>query len=71
MLIKALILILLLLMLASLAAGGYFLLHDRGQSNRLVNSLTTRVLLHLTLLLIIILALSQGALQPNHPWGGG
>jgi hypothetical protein len=53
---KVVILLLLAGVVASLFSGLYFLYKDKGQSNRVVVSLTIRVALSVTVFLILILS---------------
>jgi len=65
MLFKTLIIINLALIILSLIAGVVFLARDNGQKNRMVNSLTTRVVLSITLLLLLILGYFTGQITPH------
>ena len=65
MLFKTLILINLALIILSLIAGVVFLARDNGQKNRMVNSLTTRVILSITLILLLILGYFTGQITPH------
>jgi hypothetical protein len=51
---------LLFLIILSLAAGLWFLVHDRGTSDRLAMALTLRVLLSVLLLLLVAVATWPG-----------
>jgi hypothetical protein len=53
---KVVILLLLAGVVASLFSGLYFLYKDKGQSNRVVVSLTIRVALSVTVFLVLILS---------------
>lgn len=63
--IKTLILINLALILLSLASGVLFLAKDNGNSNRVVTSLTIRVLLSFTLIGLIVGGYFSGVIVPH------
>jgi hypothetical protein len=66
MLIKYLIVAVLLAIVASLGSGLFFMLRDKGESNRMVNSLTVRIVLSVALFALLFVAWYAGLLQP-HP----
>ena len=55
----------LLLILWNLGAGLYYMLVDKGQSKRTVNSLTKRIALSVALILYVVLAIKMGWIQPH------
>ena len=55
----------LLLILWNLGAGLYYMLVDKGQSKRTVNSLTKRIGLSVALILFVVLAIHQGWITPH------
>ena len=55
----------LLLILWNLGAGLYYMLVDKGQSKRTVNSLTKRIALSVALILFVVLAIHQGWITPH------
>ncbi|RBP29709.1 DUF2909 family protein [Marinobacter pelagius] len=63
--LKAVIVVLMLAVVASLFSGLFFLIRDRGKTNRVVNSLAVRVALSILLLVVILVALWQGSLTLN------
>lgn len=63
---KILILINLALILFSLASGVFFLARDDGKGNRVVTSLTFRVVLSFTLIALLVVGFFTGAIAP-HP----
>lgn len=65
LLIKALILAGLVAIVASLGAGLYFMLTDKGQSRRTVNALTVRITLSVTLFLLLLLGIVTGVITPH------
>lgn len=62
---KAVIVVLMLAVVVSLFSGLFFLIRDRGKTNRVVNSLAVRVALSILLLVVILIALWQGGLTLN------
>jgi len=62
---KIIIVLLLLAVLASLASGMFFLVGDKGESNRTVKSLTIRISLSIALFLILIIGYFTGLIQPH------
>ncbi|MCM2336511.1 MAG: twin transmembrane helix small protein [Pseudomonas sp.] len=59
----------LIFILWNLGAGLYYMLVDKGQSKRTVNALTRRIALSVALILIVVLAIKLGWIQP-HGVGG-
>ena len=64
-----LIIAFLILIVWNLGAGLYYLLVDKGQSKRTVNALTKRIGLSVLLILIGIVSIKMGWIQP-HGIGG-
>jgi len=62
---KILILINLALILLSLASGVFFLARDDGKSNRVVTSLTFRVALSFSLIILLVTGFFTGLIQPH------
>ena len=62
---KILLLINLALILISLFSGVVFLAKDGGKTNRIVTSLTIRVLLSICLIALLLIGYYTGNLQPN------
>lgn len=69
MLPRFIIIFVLIAILASLFSGMYFMIKDRGQSNRNVKALSIRIGLSLLLFALLIVAYLTGLIQPNsvHP----
>lgn len=63
---RILIVLALVAIIASLASGFYYMLTDRGQSERAVRALTIRVGLSLTLFLLLLAAQALGWLPARH-----
>ena len=62
---KILIIINLALILLSLASGVFFLAKDDGKSNRVVTSLTVRVALSITLIVLLVAGFFTGNIVPH------
>jgi hypothetical protein len=65
MLIKILIVACLLAIIASLGTGLFHLVGDKGSSKKMVNALTVRVVLSITLFVLLFIAWRQGLIQPH------
>ena len=55
----------LVLILWNLGAGLYYMLVDKGQTKRSVNSLTKRIGLSVALILFVVLAIKMGWITPH------
>ena len=55
----------LILILWNLGAGLYYMLVDKGQTKRTVNSLTKRIALSVALILFVTLAIWMGWITPH------
>ena len=55
----------LILILWNLGAGLYYMLVDKGQTKRTVNSLTRRIALSVALILFVVLAIKMGWIVPH------
>ncbi|RDE24520.1 DUF2909 domain-containing protein [Motiliproteus coralliicola] len=66
---KLLLLLVFAAIVASLMAALYFLIFDRADSHRTVNSLGLRVALSLLLVVLLLIGFYTGQLQPHglHP----
>jgi uncharacterized membrane protein len=53
------------LIIGSLASALFFLMRDKGRSNRTVQALATRVGLSITLFLLVLLSYKMGWIQPK------
>lgn len=62
---KILVAIAFILILGSLGSALFFLMRDKGKSNRTVQALAVRVGLSITLFLLILLAHHLGYIQPT------
>ena len=62
---KILVAIAFILILGSLGSALFFLMRDKGKSNRTVQALALRVGMSITLFLLILLAHKLGYIQPT------
>lgn len=65
MLIKIVILACLLAIVASLGSGLYHLVKDKGESQKMARALTIRVVLSILLFVLLLIAWSQGMIEPH------
>lgn len=65
MLQKLIIIAFLVLILYNLGAGLYYMIADKGQTKRTVNALTKRIALSVLLILLVILGIWTGVIQPH------
>ena len=63
--LKTLIVIVFLAIIVSLGSGLFALVSDKGESKRLVNSLTVRISLSVLLFVLLIIAYLTGQIQPH------
>jgi succinate dehydrogenase/fumarate reductase cytochrome b subunit len=66
---KLLIIAFLILILWNLGAGLYYMMVDKGQTNRTVKSLTWRIGLSVALILLVVAGILTGVIKP-HGIGG-
>jgi succinate dehydrogenase/fumarate reductase cytochrome b subunit len=62
---KLVIIAFLIVILYNLGAGLYYMLTDKGRSDRTVNALTRRIALSVALFLLILLGMWTGWIQPH------
>lgn len=55
----------LLLILYNLGAGLYYMLVDKGTTDRTVNALTRRIGLSVALILLVMLGIATGFIEPH------
>jgi hypothetical protein len=65
MLFKLIILALLVAILGSLTSGLFFLVRDRGGTDRTVRSLTVRIALSVALFLLLLFGFATGLIEPH------
>lgn len=63
--LKILIVACLLAIIASLGAGLFHLVNDKGNSKRMANALTLRIALSVALFVLLFIAWKQGLIQPH------
>ena len=62
---KIVIVLLLILILLSLSSGMLFLVKDKGQTNRTLNSLTVRIVLSIALFILLFVGYKAGWIKPH------
>ncbi|PIQ38311.1 MAG: hypothetical protein COW59_02465 [Lysobacterales bacterium CG17_big_fil_post_rev_8_21_14_2_50_64_11] len=62
---KLLIIAFLLVIAFNLGAGLYYMMVDKGQSDRTVKALTRRIVLSLALIVLIAIGIVTGYIQPH------
>jgi hypothetical protein len=65
LLVKVIVLLLLGFVMVSLFTGLYYLVKDKGQSNRTVNALSVRIGLSLVAIVVILIAGATGVIDFN------
>ncbi len=62
---KIIVVLLLIAILISLSSGVIFLVKDKGQTNRMLNSLTVRIVLSITLFILLFVGYKAGWIRPH------
>ena len=70
MLTKIIVVLFLLAIVVSLGSGLYYLVKDKGSSDRTVRALTVRISLSVLLFILLMLAYASGLLQPHGVYPG-
>ena len=65
MIIKLVIVAFLIVIVYNLGAGLYYMMTDKGQSDRTVKALTRRIGLSVLLILLVILGIWMGIIKPH------
>jgi hypothetical protein len=65
MLTKIIIVLFLLLIVGSLFSGLFYLVKDKGSSDRAVKALTVRISLSVLLFILLMIGYATGVLQPH------
>ena len=65
MLTKIIVILFLLAIVGSLGSGLFFLMKDKGSSDRTVQALTVRISLSVILFILLMVAYATGLLQPH------
>ena len=68
---KILIVLVLFVIIGSLFSGLYYLVRDKGSSERTVRALTVRISLSVLLFVLLMLGYATGILQPHGVYPGG
>ena len=63
--VKVLIVVCLIGIIVSLGSGLFHLVNDKGASKKMVTALTVRVALSVALFILLLIAWSQGMIQPH------
>jgi len=67
---KIIVVLFLIAILASLGSGLFYLVTDKGSSDRTVRALTVRIALSIVLFLLLMLGYLTGLLQPHGVYTG-
>lgn len=70
MITKIIVVLFLLAIIGSLFSGLFFLMKDKGASERTVRALTVRVSLSVLLFVLLMLGFATGLLQPHGVYPG-
>jgi hypothetical protein len=70
MITKIIIVLFLLAIIGSLGSGLFYLVRDKGSSERTVRALTVRISLSVLLFVLLMLAYATGLLQPHGIYSG-
>jgi succinate dehydrogenase/fumarate reductase cytochrome b subunit len=62
---KLIIIVFLIVIVYNLGAGLYYMMTDKGQSDRTVKALTRRIALSVVLILLVILGIWTGIIKPH------
>lgn len=65
MIIKIVAVVVLALIVLSLASGMFYLVRDKGKTDRTVRALTVRIALSVSLFALLMLAIATGELKPH------
>ncbi len=64
-LFKILVVLLLLVIVSALFSGMYYMVKDKGKSDRVVKALTWRIGLSVTLFVLLMIGAATGLIQPH------
>lgn len=70
MLTKVIIVLFLLIIIGSLFSGLFYLVKDKGASERTVRALTVRISLSVLLFVLLMIGYATGVLQPHGVYPG-
>lgn len=71
MLIKIFIIAVIIAILASLASGLFYLVKDKGQTDRTARALTVRIALSVSLFALLMLGIATGHIKPHGLYAPG
>jgi len=71
MITKIIVVLFLFAIIGSLFSGLFFLMKDKGASERTVKALTVRVSLSVLLFILLMIGFATGLLQPHGVYPGG
>lgn len=63
--VKTIVILLLVFVIISLFSGLYFLVKDKGQTNRTVNALSVRIGISMLAIVVILIAAATGVIEFN------
>lgn len=66
MLVKSIIVLFLIVIVYNLGAGLYFMMTDKGKTDRTVRALTWRIGLSVLLILLVMVGILTGVIQPHN-----
>jgi predicted permease len=62
---KAVVILLLIVIVIALSSGMFFLVKDKGQTDRTVKSLTVRIILSIALFILLLIGFATGLIRPH------
>ena len=62
---KAIVILLLIVIVIALSSGMFFLVRDKGQTDRTVKSLTVRIILSIALFVLLLVGFATGLIRPH------
>jgi len=65
LLFKIVVVLLLIIILGALSSGMFFLVRDKGTTNRTVQSLTVRIALSIALFILLLIGFATGLIKPH------
>lgn len=68
--VKIFILLVLMVIIGALGSGLYFMMTDKGQTDRVVKALTWRVGLSVSLFLLLFILFATGVIEPHSAFPG-
>lgn len=67
---KILVVLLLLVIISALFSGMYYMMKDKGKSDRVVKALTWRIGISVFLFALLMIGAATGLIQPHGIYGG-